>query len=128
METELLNPRFFRLFQPQQPCFPCVLPVSWFLYQLLCNLCESIKLLDKLYKAFCDTQRIVSPSVNDWQSAGKVIAKLGEKHGFEDIFLSKIQNDVLIALSAKQIGSSVITNNVKDFLRVKEFVNFNLIA
>lgn len=89
---------------------------------------QSIKLLDKLYKAFCDTQRIVSPSVNDWQSAGKVIAKLGEKHGFENIFLSKIQNDVLIALSAKQIGSSVITNNVKDFLRVKEFVNFNLIA
>ena len=33
----------------------------------------------------------------------------------------------LIALSAKQIGSFVITNNAKDFLRIKEFVNFNLI-
>jgi len=89
---------------------------------------QSIKLLDKLYKAFYDTQRLVAPSANDWQTTGKVIAKLGGKHGFENIFLSKIQNDVLIALSAKQIGASVITKNAKDFLRVKEFVNFNLIA
>lgn len=89
---------------------------------------QSIKLLDKLYKAFCDAQRIVTPSSNDWQTTGKVIAKLGGKHGFENIFLSRVQNDVLIALSAKQIGASVITNNAKDFLRVKEFVNFNLIA
>lgn len=89
---------------------------------------KSVKLLDKLYKAFCDTQRIIAPSANDWQTMGKVVAKLGRKYGFENIFLSRIQNDVLIALSAKQIGSSVITNNVKDFLRVKEFVNFNLIA
>ena len=89
---------------------------------------QSIKLLDKLCKAFYDTQRIVTPSANDWQTTGKVIAKLGGKHGFENIFLSKIQNDVLIALSAKQIGAFVITNNTKDFLRVKEFVNFNLIA
>ena len=89
---------------------------------------QSIKLLDKLYKAFYDTQRIVTPSSNDWQTTGKVIAKLGRKYGFEDRFLSKIQNDVLIALSARQIGASVITNNTKDFLKIKEFVNFNLIA
>ena len=29
--------------------------------------------------------------------------------------------------SAKQIGAFVITSNTKDFLRIKEFVNFNLI-
>ncbi|GAN33631.1 MAG: PIN domain protein [Candidatus Brocadia sinica] len=89
---------------------------------------QSIKLLDKLYKAFYDTQRIVTPTSNDWQTTGKVVAKLGGKYGFENIFLSRIQNDVLIALSAKQVGASVITNNAKDFLRVKEFVNFKLIA
>jgi len=81
-----------------------------------------------LYKAFYEPQRVVAPSSADWQTAGKVIAKLGRKYGFEDRFLSKIQNDVLIALSARQIGASVITNNTKDFLKIKEFVNFNLIA
>lgn len=89
---------------------------------------KTIKLLDKLYKAFCDAQRIVAPSAADWQAAGSVIAKLGKKYGFEDKYLSKLQNDLLISLSARQIGAYVITNNTKDFLRLKEFVNFNLLT
>jgi len=35
-------------------------------------------------------------------------------------------NDVLISLSARQIGAVVVTRNIKDFLRIKEFVNFNI--
>ncbi|MBI5739389.1 MAG: PIN domain-containing protein [Nitrospirae bacterium] len=89
---------------------------------------HTIKLLDKLYKTFHDVNRIIIPSSSDWQTAGKVIAKLGGKHGYEDKFLSKIQNDILIALSARQIGAFVVTNNTKDFLRIKEFVNFNLLT
>ena len=89
---------------------------------------QSLKLLDKLYKAFYYRQRIVTPSAGDWQTAGKVIAKLGRKYGFENKYLAKIQNDVIIALSARQIGASIITNNTKDFLRIKELVNFILKA
>ncbi|MBI4680490.1 MAG: PIN domain-containing protein [Nitrospirae bacterium] len=89
---------------------------------------QTIKLLDKLYKTFHDVQRIIIPSSSDWQTAGKVIAKLGGKYGCEDRFLSKIQNDVLIALSARQIGAFVVTSNTKDFLRIKEFVNYNLLT
>lgn len=89
---------------------------------------QTIKLLDKIYKTFHDAQRIIIPSASVWQTAGKVVAKLGGKYGFDDKFLSRIQNDVLIALSARQIGAFVITNNTKDFLRIKEFVNFNLLT
>ena len=89
---------------------------------------HTIKLLDKLYKTFHDVNRIIIPSSSDWQTAGKVMAKLGGKYGYEDRFLSKILNDVLIALSARQIGAFVISNNTKDFLRIKEFVNFNLLT
>lgn len=88
----------------------------------------TVKLIDKLYKTFSGTQRIVIPLSSDWQIAGKVIARLGRKYGFEGKFLLRIQNDVLIALSARQIGASVITNNTRDFLRIKEFVNFNLLT
>lgn len=63
---------------------------------------QSVKLLDKLYKAFYDTQKIVAPTSNDWQTMGKVVAKRGGKYGFENLFLSRIQNGVLIALSAKE--------------------------
>ena len=85
---------------------------------------QSIKLLDTLYKTFKSLNRLLIHEASDWQKAGKVIANIGKKYGFEDIFLSKITNDVLIAVSARRIGALVITNNTKDFSRIKEFVDF----
>jgi hypothetical protein len=32
----------------------------------------------------------------------------------------------LIALSARRIGAVVLTNNMRDFLRIKEFVDFKI--
>ncbi len=87
---------------------------------------NSIMLLDKLYKTFDSLGRIIAPDASDWQKAGKVIAKLGQKYGFEDKFLSRITNDVLIALSARRIGAIVVTNNTVDFFRIKEFVDFKI--
>ncbi|OGW07079.1 MAG: hypothetical protein A2889_05245 [Nitrospinae bacterium RIFCSPLOWO2_01_FULL_39_10] len=86
----------------------------------------SIKLLDRMYETFKNLGRLVTPVASDWQKAGKVIARLGNKYGFEDRFLSKVTNDVLIALSARQIGAVLVTNNVKDFSKVKEFVDFKI--
>lgn len=86
----------------------------------------SIRLLDRLYKTFWDLGRLIVPDGNDWQRTGKVIAKLAQKYGFEKRFLSKIQNDVLIALSARQVGAILVTHNTRDFLRIKEFVDFKV--
>jgi len=86
----------------------------------------SIKLLDRLYVTFENLGRLIVPDSADWQMAGKVIAKLGQKYGFEKLFLSKITNDVLIAVSARRIGAIVVTHNINDFLRIKEFVDFKI--
>lgn len=86
----------------------------------------SIKLLDKIYTTFEDLDRLIVPDASDWQKTGKVVAKLGKKYGFEEKFLSKITNDVLIALSARRIGAIVVTNNTKEFLKIKEFVDFKV--
>ena len=87
---------------------------------------HTIKLLDKLYDTFSNLGRFVTPSTSDWQHAGKVVSQLGRKYGFEDIFLAKITHDILIALSARRIGAAVLTNNVKDFVKIQEFVDFKL--
>ena len=87
---------------------------------------NTIKLLDRLYGTFENLSRLIVPESSDWQKAGKVIAKLGRKYGFEEKFLTKITNDVLIALSARKIGAVVVTNNMRDFLRIKEFVDFKI--
>lgn len=87
---------------------------------------HTTKILDKLTYCFKKTGRLIAPIPEDWRKAGIIIAKLASKHGFDRKFLQKLQNDVLIAISAYKTGAFVATNNKKDFLRIKEFVNFNL--
>lgn len=86
----------------------------------------SIKLLDKLYDVFVSANRLIVPDGRDWQKAGKIIAQLERKHGFEEKYLARIANDILIALCARRIGATVVTNNIKDFLRIREYVDYKL--
>lgn len=86
----------------------------------------SVKLLDRMYKAFETVGRLITPDSSDWQMAGKIIAKLGDKYGFEDILLARITNDVLISLSARRIGAIIVTSNRENFLKINEFVNIKV--
>ncbi|MHB8846070.1 MAG: type II toxin-antitoxin system VapC family toxin [Nitrospirota bacterium] len=88
----------------------------------------TIRLLDRLFDTFAKLNRMATPDALDWRKAGRIIAQLGRKYGFEDVFLSRITHDVLIALSARRIGASVVTNNLKDFLRIQEYVDVKIFA
>ncbi len=87
---------------------------------------QSIKLLDKLYHAFQNVGRLIVPNDNDWRHTGGVIAKMKKKYGFESKYLARIQNDILIACSALKIGAFIVTQNKKDFQRIKEFIDFRI--
>jgi predicted nucleic acid-binding protein len=88
---------------------------------------SSIRLLDRLYDTFDRVGRLVVPGASDWQMTGKIVARFERKYGFEDTFLARITHDILIALSARGIGARVATNNMKDFRRIREFVDFKLV-
>lgn len=83
---------------------------------------RSIKLLDKLYNTFQDVGRLLVPDDRAWRQAGGIIAKLGRKYGLDARCLSRLQNDILIASSARRIGAFVVTRNEKDFRRIREFM------
>lgn len=87
---------------------------------------SSIKLLDKMHDTFSSMNRLIIPDAADWQRTGKVVAQLGKKYGFEDVFLSRIANDILIAATARKIGAAVVTNNLKDFQRIQEYIDFKI--
>ncbi len=87
---------------------------------------QSIKLLDKLYQTFHNVARLITPDKRDWQQTGRVIAKLRKKYGFETKYLARIQNDILIACSARKLGAFVVTRNEKDFRRIQEFTDFHI--
>ncbi len=87
---------------------------------------QTIRLLDKLHRTFQDAGRLIVPDGSDWQHTGAIIARLRTKYGFEARYLSRIQNDILIAFSARRIGAFVFTRNEKDFRRIREFMDFHI--
>ena len=87
---------------------------------------SSIKLLDKMHDTFSRMGRLVVPDATDWQKTGKIVAQLGRKYGFEEMFLARITHDVLIAASARRTGAAVVTNNLKDFRRIQEYIDFTI--
>jgi predicted nucleic acid-binding protein len=87
---------------------------------------RTIRLLDSMHETYEKTGRLVTPSASDWQKTGKIISKLGKKYGFDRRYLTRMQNDSLIALCARQIGAYPVTKNITDFLRIKEFLDYKL--
>jgi predicted nucleic acid-binding protein len=71
--------------------------------------------LERLQRDFEAVRRILVPNLTDWTRAGRMLARLGQAHGFESIGRSRMTNDALIAASASRLGILVITANDRDF-------------
>ena len=70
--------------------------------------------------------RIVTPEARSWSLAGDVLGDIRRREpGMRDK-IARLWNDALIALSARQIGASVVTGNVGDFALLRRFVRFDL--
>ncbi len=79
------------------------------------------RILEKLERDFGRTGRILIPNLSDWSNAGKILARLGQRHGFERIGRARLTNDALIAVSAARTGILVLTANARDFAKLGEF-------
>jgi predicted nucleic acid-binding protein len=80
--------------------------------------------LERLERDFDRANRILVPNLGDWSQAGRVLARLGAKYGYERIGQGRLTNDALIAVSAGRLGIRVITANERDFSRLAEFRSF----
>ncbi len=69
-------------------------------------------------------KRILVPNLGDWTQAGRVLARLAAKYGYEKIGQGRLANDTLIAMSAARIGARVVTVNERDFRKLAEFRAF----
>ena len=72
------------------------------------------------------TGRVVNPTFDDWLEASEVITKIGDREPAWRSKLPALLNDVLIALTARQIGATVITANHADFRLIRRHVPFLL--
>ncbi|HEY0080909.1 MAG TPA: type II toxin-antitoxin system VapC family toxin [Pyrinomonadaceae bacterium] len=96
---------------------------------------SDLQRLNAVRRAYEKENRLLVPTGEDWWLAGKVLNSLlrglkskarglaprmpkGEQH--------RIIRDVLIATTARRAGALVVTDNVRDFEKIKRFCNLRL--
>ena len=80
-----------------------------------------------LYAPFERVRRIITPSHLVWQEVGSVVAVMLERTPqFRSKLASGLLNDILIALSGRSIGATVVTANGQDFRLIQQFRVFAL--
>ena len=82
---------------------------------------NGLRVLAKLERDLNQANRVLTPNPCDWSRAGKILARLGQRYGYERIGQARLVNDALIATSAARTGMTVITVNQRDFARLAEF-------
>ena len=71
--------------------------------------------------------RTITPSADGWHRSGDLLAEMATQEGLELAQVSKaFANDVLLALSCREAGCVLVTDNERDFRRIRRFVQFDL--
>lgn len=82
--------------------------------------------VNRLVLPFQRTQRIINPTLENYREAGQIMAKLKERDGFQIKKAVGLSHDILIALTARSIGATVLTANRHDFERIQSLSPFHL--
>jgi predicted nucleic acid-binding protein len=77
-------------------------------------------------RVFERANRTITPSPGAWHRSGDVLAEMARQDGLEIARVSKaFVNDVLLALSCREAGCVLVTDNERDFRRIRRFVQFD---
>jgi len=93
--------------------------------ELLAGATDQLKVaaVEGLYRPFERARRIVTPSHSIWQQAGRVLGTMRRTRGdLVDRLGGSFVNDLLIALSARSVGATVVTLNADDFRMIAKYV------
>lgn len=82
--------------------------------------------LEDLFRTFTKLGRMITPSAETYHDAGEVLRKLQTAHGYRLRQAHSLAHDVLIALSARAVGGTVVTQNSRDFLAIQSIRPFKL--
>lgn len=84
------------------------------------------RLIRTVRTAFAKAGRILLPTVAVYEEAGDVLRRLQVSQRYTLSSAYGLVNDVLIALSARSIGATVITQNERDFVAIQAIRPFKL--
>ena len=86
------------------------------------------RLVQRVESAFEKAGRILLPSRRVFVEAGDVLRRLQARQGFRLATSHSIVNDVLIALSARSIGATVVTQNEGHYRAIQAVSPFQLVV
>jgi len=69
---------------------------------------------------------ILNPTERNWLESGSLLYRMHEDKGFSPGKLRDLHFDVLIALTARNHGATVITSNKADFELIRHYKEFRL--
>ena len=84
------------------------------------------KALEKnVLRVFERSSRTISPSPEAWHRSGDLLSDMANQEGLEIARVSKaFANDILLALSCRESGCVLVTENDRDFSRIRQFISF----
>lgn len=69
---------------------------------------------------------VLTPTEKNWLESGQILAAIGADKGFEPAKLRNLHFDVLIALTTRSHGATLISCNRADFELIREYRRFKL--
>jgi predicted nucleic acid-binding protein len=72
--------------------------------------------------------QVLTPTEQHWSHAADILSRIRRGEHYEASKIRELAFDVLIALSARSIGASVITSNRHDFQTIQRYLPFHLIC
>jgi len=76
--------------------------------------------------ALAKNHPILTPTEKNWSESGEILAWINKDKGFTPAKLRDLHYDVLIALTARSNGATVISSNKSDFELIRSYREFNL--
>ena len=76
----------------------------------------------RLARTFAATNRLIAPSPAVWASAGPLLRRL--RGAGREVRRASFVNDVLIALTARDVGATVVTNDASDYGSIEKHLDF----
>jgi predicted nucleic acid-binding protein len=80
----------------------------------------------ELAQRFERVGRVVVPTATSWDDAGDTLAQIAQREPARLTKIPTLWNDALIALSVRQIGAKLVTENLRDFELLRRYIQFEL--
>lgn len=80
----------------------------------------------KIIESLEQSHPILTPTRNSWIESGQILAKIRDDRGFQPHKLRDLHFDVLIALTVRAHGATLITSNLDDFKLIRKYRDFAL--